>query len=105
MIDRRELEKAIDAYQNSPNTNIDTCVKLAALYTIYNELYGEVKPRAVEAVSLIETTGETEFLQAVNEKPVDEVLSVINELMETLCVINRRGYDGVIRKLNNIGAV
>lgn len=105
MIKRQEIENAIETYENSPNQNIDTCVKLAALYTIYNELFtrSETQPKsAIETVKIIETDESTEFLQLINGKNFDSVMSVINELMETLMVINRKGYDGIIRKLKNI---
>lgn len=106
MIKRQELEHAIETYENSPNLNIDTCVKLAALYTIYNELfiYAEPKPK-IETIQTVETDESTEFLQVINGKHFDDVMGVMSELMETLSVINRNGYDGVIRKLQNLEAV
>ena len=105
MIERRELLHAIETFENSPNLNTDTCVKLAALYTIYNELYGSVERVKTEVVGIIETDESTEFYQAIIGKELKGVLSVINELMETLQALNSRGYSGVIEKLKNTGTV
>lgn len=43
--------------------------------------------------------GDSEFLRAAAGKDPEKVLTVIDDLLDALQVVNRRAYDSVIRKL------
>lgn len=46
--------------------------------------------------------GDSEFLQAIDGKDSAAVWSVMDELMDTLRVVNGKVYDSVLRKIRNL---
>jgi len=97
MLSQRELDNAIREFEDAP-TNYENCKKLATFYTIFDHLYNEEKPeRRLEEV--IGYYGDSEFLQMIGNKDPEEVWSVLDELMETLKIVNPRLYEGVIQKI------
>lgn len=108
MITVDELKAAIAEMQGERNPNANTCIKLAAYYTILNEL--QDKPdtsgySSAPAPSVLETVdyySETEFGQLVQDKPIKDVMSVMDELISVLSAIQPRLYNGVMRKLHDI---
>lgn len=108
MIKQEELEEAIAQCQGVINPNSNTCLKLASYLTIRDHMFGNKKeergemPQSSYSFSngnTINMNGRSEFTNTVNGKSVDSVLGVVNELMETLHVLNPRLYDSVIMKL------
>lgn len=108
MITPDDLKAAIAEMQGERNPNANTCIKLAAYYTILNELQGKPDTSgysSAPAPSVPETVdyySETEFGQLVQDKPVKDVLSVMDELISVISAIQPRLYNGVMRKLNEI---
>lgn len=112
MITEKDLQAAIAECQGERNPNANTCIKLAAFYTIRNEMFGNPE-QVVEAISPtysysgepVETTidyySETEFSRMIDGRKASEVWPVIDELMSTIQAIQPRLYDGVMRKLEN----
>ena len=113
MIKEQDLEEAIAQCQGVINPNSSTCLKLASYLTIRDHMFGrkteeveEIMPRNAYSFSngnTINMDSKSEFAQTVNGKSVDLVMKVINELMETLHVLNPRLYDSVIMKLEEAG--
>ena len=108
MITERDLQEAIAECEGERNPNSNTCIKLAAFYTIKNHLFPEreVLPQVysyaapvVETEARIGDYGGSDFLQTVHGMDADEVWGIMDELMQTLQVINPRLYAGVMRKL------
>lgn len=104
MITERDLEQAIAECQGERYPNANTCIKLAAYYTIRNELFG--KPEQLPAYSYsvgptIEYSSDTEFSQIITGKAPESVWPVIDELMSTVQVLMPRLYDGVMRRLQD----
>ncbi|RKJ40228.1 hypothetical protein D7X94_08770 [Acutalibacter sp. 1XD8-33] len=105
MLDIREIEYWISKYEREAD-KLDQCVTLSALYTIRDRLAGEgqrppEERRAVpqELPLEAEQYGETEFLRTVSRKDPGAAWTVMDELMETLQVMNPRIYASVMRKL------
>lgn len=48
---------------------------------------------------MIEYNGESEFSQIINGMHLYDVLDIIDELMNTIQIVNPKLYDAVIRKL------
>ena len=82
------------------------------LYAIRNEMHkDDVKPAqyepgmysrapaVVEASSAVDRYGDSDFLRAVYGKDPRAAWTSMDDLMDTLSVVNRRVYDGVLRKL------
>lgn len=105
MITKKDLETAIAECQGKRNPDANTCIKLAAFYTIKREMFGEEKeveysyaPAPIR--NTIEIDSESEFARAVNGMEMDDVLPVFDELMQTLEIINPRLYNAVMVKLS-----
>lgn len=104
MIKKDELLEAIAECQGQRNPNAVTCYKLASYYTILDHITDK-KEESVRSYSLapppteVYYESDTEFGQKVRNINLIEVMSVMDELMETLAVINPRLYNGVMRKL------
>ena len=106
MLDRREIDIEI-ARLEYVESNYADYAKLANLYTIREQMdKSEVREVPVSmmysAAPAPEPYGDTEFLQAVSEKPEKRAWLVMDELMDTLSVANPRLYATVMRKLNNL---
>ena len=108
MITKHDLESAIAECQGERNPNANTCIKLAAFLTIQRELFGEEKNAEqlpaysfapAPVLNTIDIDSESEFARAVNGRDVDEILPIINELMDTIQIIQPRLYNAVMMKL------
>ena len=114
MITEHDLREAIAECEGQRNPNASTCIKLAAFYTIRRELFGDLAdpvisrgfsgakaPDPEETVSAGYDSG-SRFSEAVKGKDLSGCLAVMDELMDTLQILNPRLHDGVIRKLNEV---
>lgn len=108
MITERDLQDAIAECQGERHPNANTCIKLAAYFTIYDHLYPKQAEQNEEIPQTIFQTvdedtiadyGESDFYRAINGRNAAEVWPIMNELMDTIKVINPRLYDGVMRQL------
>lgn len=109
MITEKDLQEAIAECLGQRNPNANTCIKLAAYYTIQQNLFpGTVSEEEtaysfaappVEQVETVMLNSDSEFSQVINGRNVNEILPVWDELMNTLKIVNPRLYDGVMRKL------
>lgn len=81
--------------------------KLAALYIIRNE-HGE-QPQAIAAPMLYSSesapvravnSSDSEFLKLVGNVSQDRAWEVMDELMDTLKIVNERAYNSVLKKLS-----
>ena len=110
MITEHDLAEAIAECEGQRDPNANTCVKLAAFYTIRDRMYPNTEKKDytpntqvysyAESPSANKLNSNTEFAQVVSEMEVNEVLKVMDELMETLKVLQPRLYNGVISKLH-----
>lgn len=110
MITEKDLQEAIAECQGVRSPNANTCIKLAAYYIIREHLYGEPQRESPGGYSFspaaelppaetVAVYGESEFAQAVTGMDPAEAWGVMDELMDTLRVINPGLYRGVLRKL------
>lgn len=119
MIREDDLREAIAEMQGQKNPNAQTCIKLAAYYTILDHITGKEPGTSLEGAgsdpgpipaygemssysaggSAIEYQGESDFAKAINGRDPSDVWPVIDELMTTIQVIHPRLYTGVMAKL------
>ena len=106
MITEKDLREAIAECQGQRNPNANTCIKLAAYYTILDNIKkeGEAEEFPMPMYSYDEPKNEryyseSEFGQIISEHETADVLKVVDELMETLRVMQPRLYDAFIRKI------
>lgn len=113
MITEQDLREAIAECLGQREPNANTCIKLAAFYTIRREMFGGTRqepgipipsysnaaPSEEHVETHVEYTSDTEFSKVVNGSESTHAWSVIDELMETLKVINPRLYNGVLIRM------
>lgn len=110
MITEQDLVEAIAECQGQRNPNANTCIRLAAYYTILNNIRDEKKQEKQEekpmplqysfsAGNTISYEGESEFAQAINGRDVEEIIPLMDELMQTLQVVNPPLYKSVMRRV------
>lgn len=117
MITEKDLQEAIAECQGQRNPNANTCIKLAAFLTIQREMFGKDEqseplpaysfasspPEPVEKIqeNIIGYHGDSEFLAAIEGKYADGIWPIMDELMESMQVLQPRIYDQVMRKVRN----
>ena len=115
MLDEAEIRKEIARleYEESSYPNY---AKLANLYVIRDKMQEEERgdggryvgyysgaPAPVTAQpATVGDYGDSEFLLAVAGKDPAKAWTVIDELMDTLALVNRKVYDSVMRKIKGI---
>ena len=115
MLDEAEIRKEIARleYEESSYPNY---AKLASLYVIRDKMQEEERgdggryvgyysgaPAPVTAEpATVGEYGDSEFLLAVAGKDPLRAWTVIDELMDTLALVNRKVYDSVMRKIKGI---
>ena len=105
MITKQDLDSAIAECQGQRNPTAGTCMKLAAFYTIRKELFQEPERMysyapPPEEPTAIGNYGTSDFLTAVEGKPIQSVLHIMDELMESMQVLQPRIYNSVMRKIS-----
>lgn len=102
MITLTDLEEAIAECQGQRNPSVNTCIKLAAFYTIRREMQpdSQYSYASAPAENLIEYSSGTEFADAIRGRDYAKVLPIIDEAMTALRVVNPRLYASIIRKLS-----
>jgi hypothetical protein len=118
VITEKDLQEAIAECQGERNPNANTCIKLAAFYTIRNELFGNSGkfPTVAESATLpaysyaappeqsettIDYQSDTEFSAVIDGRRAGDVWPVMEELMEVLRRTNKPLYNATIRKIQD----
>lgn len=109
MITEKDLQEAIAECKGQRNPNANTCIKLAAYYTILDHMYGgtQEEPQTYSFAPM-PTTGDTvgydgssDFAQKIHGRDSAEMWALMDELMNTLSVLNPKLYAGVMRKIGD----
>lgn len=106
MYTQAELLTAIDEVSNGKHT-IQNVGKLAALLTVLHSLYPEDSgfsadpPKGVLQMPeiTIEHYGDSEFLKAIEGKKPDKIWLLMDELMQTLYLLNKPLYNSVLNRI------
>lgn len=117
MITEQDLQEAIAECEGQRNPNANTCIKLAAFYTIREHLFPQSNGYAdapgtmysyalgkgvdadVDEPEKINYESDTEFSRLIHNRAQEDVMPIMDELMTALQVVNPRLYAGVVRKL------
>ena len=110
MITEKDLQEAIAECQGVRNPDAKTCMMLAAFYTIRNELFPkdekaidniqysyDAPPNAIGEV--INYESDTDFGVAIYGRDVNDILSIMDETMDAIQVLNPSLYKSVMRKI------
>lgn len=101
MITEMDLQEAIAECKGTRNPNANTCIKLAAYYTILDHEQRNSEPEVIPPRYSYASgySSKSEFGETVQTLDQNEVMSVMDELMDTIKILNPRLYDAVMRKL------
>lgn len=121
MITKKDLHEAIAECQGERNPDARTCIKLAAYYTILNNLknsesnndsdsgysyspapenqFVPLTPVVETYEKYIDFQKSTDFSRLIDGKDASKVWEVIDELMQTLKLIMPQLYDGTMQKI------
>ena len=107
MITEHDLRAAIAECQGERSPNANTCIKMAAYFTLLDNLYPErveysYAPPAVIEANVVDYTSETLFGKTINGKSADSIWRIMDELMTVIQVLKPNLYDGVMRKISDI---
>ena len=99
MITERDLQEAIAECEGIRNPTSATCVKLAAYYSLLDRKKPQIDIGYSGASEMSIPYSNSYFLQVVERVGIENAYPVIDELMETLYVINRPLYESVMAKI------
>lgn len=109
MITRQDLEAAIAECIGEREPNANTCIKLAAFYTIRQNLFPDTpQDEPLPAYSFaagndtVHIDSDTEFAQAAEGLPLDKVWALVDELVETVKVLQPRVYAALMRRIKDL---
>jgi len=97
LITRRDLLDAINKCQGQKNPNANTCIKLAAYYTILDHT-----PEDEPSSYSFSPGPSSEFMNIIKSKNKDEVFRVMDELMESLQGMAPKLYYDTLDKMENL---
>lgn len=109
MITEQDLQEAIAECIGQRNPTASTCIKLAAFYTIKNELFPDEFKNDIAPISYsyasspdLEYDSGTEFSNYIKGKNRHDVIKILDELMSTIQVLQPKLYQGVLRKIDSL---
>ena len=100
MIREEDLLDAIAECHEEKNPNSHTCVKLAAYYTILNNIRNE--SGYSNATEQVRYDSGSDFSKAVAGLSIEELMPVLDELMDTIEVLIPKLYNATLRKLREL---
>lgn len=97
MLNIEEINKTIlDLEQH--DTTYAVCEKLSWLYIVRDHLTNQQQKHPVP----LSVSGDSEFLQSVDGKESTAAWSIMDDLMDTLKIVNPRVYESVLRKIKEL---
>jgi hypothetical protein len=105
MIKENDLIEAIAECEGAKNPNANTCIKLAAYYTILENLYGKPQEEKAEKKHVSSPKiafSESEFSKITSDKGIENVFPLVDDLVQTISVLNPALYNSFINQLNSL---
>lgn len=112
MITEHDLAEAIAECEGQRNPTANTCLRLAAFYTIRDKMFPEKqesnfysmqsKEQKVIEEKAEHQKDESEFKRIAVELSANELINIMDEVMTTLKIISPKLYDGVMRKMTQV---
>lgn len=120
MITEHDLQEAIAECLGQRNPTASTCIKLAAFYTIKQNMYPEPAAenadinfrhseagageldlsRITPTYDVINYDSGSDFSRVINGGSMARMLEVMDDTMNTLSVINPRLYNNIMKRLS-----
>ena len=120
MITEHDLQEAIAECEGQRNPTANTCIKLAAFYTIRQNMFPDkTEPASGHSYAgsreldlaqvnpsyrseVIDYNSGSEFSRLINGADINSVLEVIDDTMSTLSVVNPRFYKSIMNRLSEM---
>ena len=115
MITEQDLKAAIAECQGKRNPDANTCIMLAAFYTIQREMFGKAEqPERIADTSktsysyapppdqkpyLISLDSDTEFARVIEGREPEEIMPIMDEAMTLLQAVYPACYTAIMKKL------
>jgi hypothetical protein len=103
----KDLQEAIAECKGERDPNANTCIKLAAYYTIMEHMQDNSMPAQKYSFAagpppstVVDYQGTSEFAECARGMPLNDFMAVMDELMSTLQILNPKLYNSVIRRVS-----
>jgi hypothetical protein len=113
LITLHDLDTAIAKCQGEENPNAQTCIKLAAFYTIQKEMFGKAEqreeppgysyapaPAPDQNPYTISLDSETDFARVIEGRDPEEIMPLMDEAMTLLQAVYPACYNAIMKKLS-----
>lgn len=110
MITEKDLMEAIAECEGARNPSASTCIKLAAYYTILNQIGAERSGGgkeisagySMQALPEEPRFSHSEFSRIVERKGLVPCFPVLDEIMNALCICNPKLYNSCLQRLEEV---
>ena len=114
MITEQDLKAAIAECQGKRNPDANTCIKLAAFYTIQREMFGKAEqpertaddkasysyaPPPDQKPYMISLDSGTDFARVIEGREPEEIMPIMDEAMTLLQAVYPACYNAIMKKL------
>lgn len=100
MIDLDMIEAEIDRLELRP-TSFYTCRRLSTLYNVRDHILADRYPKEVSETLKSALSG-SEFLDAANGKPYEDVMKVVDEHLETIKLLYPKTFEGLVQRIREL---
>lgn len=111
MISKDEIDRAILEHE-AKDTTYANCERLAWLYIVRDHIASPEQKSTAKAATeilyeavpndVLNVAGDSDFIKAVNGKTSQKVFGVLNELLQTVYVLNPKLYTAVLESIKGI---
>lgn len=113
MITEYDLDAAIAECIGEREPNANTCIKLAAFYTIKQHMFGgpaviageTAEPYsydAPQAEAIVDYEGDSDFAMAIKGRKSADIWPIIDEAITCIEAINPRLYSAIFRRIDEL---
>ena len=97
LVTRKDLEEAIAKCQGQKNPSANTCIKLAAYYTILDHTPED----NYSSYSYASKPSNSEFIRMIKKMSLDEVILIMDDMMEELQGVAPKLYYETMERLKD----
>lgn len=100
MIDLETIEREISELE-ARQPSYKACERLSWLYIVRDHLQEKIYPPDGKAALKSALSG-SEFLDAANGKPYEDVMRVVDEHLETIKLLYPKTFDGLVQRIREL---
>jgi hypothetical protein len=100
VIDLETIEREISELE-ARQPSYKACERLSWLYIVRDHLREKIYPPDGKA-AIKSSLGGSEFLDAANGKPYEDVMKVVDEHLETIRLLYPKTWEGIIQRIKEL---